>query len=96
MGMKTEYYLAKNDIFRKPAVWLGRKYGFFRGDMNELLLLLLSLSYPKKREEFMRLWWIEFGSLVYVPEPHEKDQRIKIIWPDKTNKDYMSFLLRWA
>ncbi len=49
------------------------------------------------REEFQRLWWLEYGCLVMVPDYHYFGlwSPVEIEWPPGSDKELALFLLRW-
>jgi hypothetical protein len=50
------------------------------------------------REEFQRLWWLDYGCLVMVPNYHYFGlwAPVEIEWPPGSDKDHALFILRWS
>jgi hypothetical protein len=50
------------------------------------------------REEFQRLWWLEYGCLIMVPDYHYFGLRtpVKIEWSPGSDESLVLFLLRWS
>ena len=51
----------------------------------------------KVREEFQRLWWIEFASVINVPEFSYFGlwEPVSIHWSADHDRDLVAFILRW-
>ena len=91
-----EYVLKTSDpMFVKSAVWLSQKLNLNIGPPNYEWGIRMALAESSDfREEFMRSWWIEFGSLLYIPENPLK--YIHIIWPHEDSPELTMFLLQWS
>ena len=93
----TKYsYNYSDPVLVKASIWLAKKNKLIDGDVAIWLPMYLRDS-RKFREEFTRLWWIEYGSLLHFADYHDpksEQGKAHVIWPDE--RDLVMFLLRWA
>lgn len=47
---------------------------------------------PHDREEIMRWWWIQYGSILTIRAPHQRGWQV--LW--RTPEEITWFMLRWS
>ena len=87
-------YRYNDPVLVKAALWLAKKNNL-NGDVFWLTMALRNSR--NFREEFTRLWWIEYGSLLHFADYYDSESergKAHVIWPNE--RDLVMFLLRWA
>jgi hypothetical protein len=91
-------YNYNDPILVKATIWLAKKNNLPVGPKNYHFCLSMSLRNSSEfREEFTRLWWIEYGSLLHFADYHDpksEQGKAHVIWPDE--RDLVLWILRWS